>query len=98
VTTSNQMAALRPAGRAHGLPTTFAVLACCIPLLSLRRLRSRLRSRRVQACIMAAVTLLLAAFMAACGSGSTQKSYTLTLNAASGSLQHSVTLQLTVKK
>jgi hypothetical protein len=97
VTTSSQMAALRPVGRAHGLQTTFAVLACCIPLLTLRRLRSRLRSRRVQACIMAAVTLLLTAFMVACGSGSTQKSYTLTLNAASGSLQHSVTLQLTVK-
>lgn len=98
VTTSSQLAVLRPAGKGRGLPAMLTVLACCIPLLTLRRLRSSLRSRRVKAITMAAITLLMAAFMAACGAGPTQKNYTMTLNAASGSLQHSVTLQLTVKK
>jgi hypothetical protein len=104
VTTAKQQAsAATPSPQdGNGFPRPF-LLALCLPLLSARSLRRKLRLQmRTQALMMILLAVLMVTGMTACGSGSgfyaqPSQTYSMTLTGASGALHHSVTLELTVQ-
>jgi 6-phosphogluconolactonase (cycloisomerase 2 family) len=79
------------------------MLAFCLPLFGLGKLRRSLRLQiKTPALMMILLAVLTVAGMTACGSGSgfltqTPQTYPMTLTGTSGALHHSVTLDLTVQ-
>jgi hypothetical protein len=80
-----------------------ALLAFCLPLFGMRKLRRALRAQmKSSALLLVMLAVLMVAGMTACGSGSgflaqTPQAYPMTLTGTSGALHHSVTLNLTVQ-
>ena len=103
VTTSKQQtiaASSRKGGIGFPKP---ALLAFCLPLFGMRKLRRAVRAQMKSSGLMLVMlAVLMVAGMTACGSGSgffsqAPQTYPMTLTGTSGALHHSVTLNLTVQ-
>ncbi len=81
-------------------PLVFALLVPFVPLLGLRRMRRRLR-RDGWLFMVALLALIAFAGVSSCGGGGffnqSPQTYTVTLTATSGTVQHSVTFTLTAE-
>jgi hypothetical protein len=104
VTTSKQQTIAAASSRKGGIgfPKP-ALLAFCLPLFGMCKLRRAVRAQMKSSGLMLVMlAVLMVAGMTACGSGSgffsqTPQTFSMTLTGTSGALHHSVTLNLTVQ-